>query len=48
MNARHGPVPGSSTTSRTADRTTTPVAAGLVRGALEPEHTEHGVLPYTQ
>ncbi|MEV0119728.1 GDSL-type esterase/lipase family protein [Streptomyces sp. NPDC050844] len=28
------------------DRITTPVTAGLLRGALDVEHTEHGVLPH--
>ncbi|MFI9049360.1 GDSL-type esterase/lipase family protein [Streptomyces sp. NPDC053427] len=45
MNDPHEPVPGS-TTPRTADWITTSVTADLLRGALELEHTEHGVLPH--
>ncbi|MFF6782656.1 GDSL-type esterase/lipase family protein [Streptomyces sp. NPDC012510] len=32
--------------ARNHDRITTPLTADLVRGALELEHTEHGVLPH--
>jgi hypothetical protein len=46
MNPQHDPVPGSSTTSRAADWITTPVTADLLRGALDLERTEHGVLPH--
>jgi hypothetical protein len=40
------PVPGSSATPRATHWTTTPVTADLMRGALELERTEHGVLPH--
>ena len=40
------PVPGSSVTPRATHWTTTPVTADLVRGALELERTENGVLPH--
>jgi hypothetical protein len=46
MSPQHDPVLGSSTTPRATDWTTTPVTADLLRGALEVERTEHGVLPH--
>ncbi|NEA52854.1 lipase [Streptomyces sp. SID13666] len=51
MTSQHDPVPGSSTLSQDTepqgtDWTTTPVTADLVRGALDLEFTEHGVLPH--
>ncbi|GAA1374621.1 GDSL-type esterase/lipase family protein [Streptomyces beijiangensis] len=45
MNPEHSPGPGSSTTPG-ADWTTTPITADLLRGALELERTEHGILPH--
>ncbi|MEW1747947.1 GDSL-type esterase/lipase family protein [Streptomyces angustmyceticus] len=49
MNPSHDPAPGSSpapTASGATDRITTPVTADLLRGALDLERTEHGVLPH--
>ncbi|MFJ4918668.1 GDSL-type esterase/lipase family protein [Streptomyces sp. NPDC088725] len=46
MNSPHDPVPGSSGAPRATDWTTTPITAELLRGALDLEHTEHGVLPH--
>ncbi|HWM40762.1 MAG TPA: GDSL-type esterase/lipase family protein [Streptomyces sp.] len=39
-------LPGFSATPRATDWITTPVTADLLRGALELERTEHGVLPH--
>ncbi len=44
MNPRH--VPGTSATSPATGWTTTPVTGDLLRGALDLERTEHGVLPH--
>ncbi|MFI1303495.1 GDSL-type esterase/lipase family protein [Streptomyces sioyaensis] len=38
--------PGSSATPRAADWITTPLTADLLRGALDLERTEHGLLPH--
>ncbi|MET7903001.1 GDSL-type esterase/lipase family protein [Streptomyces sp. NPDC005355] len=46
MNHQHDDVPGSSTTPRPKDWITTPITADLLRGALDLERTEHGVLPH--
>jgi hypothetical protein len=46
MSRQHEPVPGSSTTPRATGWVTTPVTAELLRGALDLERTEHGVLPH--
>jgi GDSL-like Lipase/Acylhydrolase family len=46
MNAQHDPVSGPSTSPRTTDWIATPVTADLVRGALDLERTERGVLPH--
>jgi hypothetical protein len=46
MNHRHDLVSCASTTPRTSDWITTPVTADLLRGALDLERTEHGVLPH--
>ncbi|MGP8304125.1 GDSL-type esterase/lipase family protein [Streptomyces inhibens] len=46
MKSQRAPVPGSSTTPRATDWTTTPITADLLRGALDLERTEHGVLPH--
>jgi hypothetical protein len=46
MSSPHDPVPGSSTPPGSTDWTTTPVTADLLRGALDVERTEHGVLPH--
>ena len=50
MNPQHeplrDPLPGSATTPRATGWTTTPVTADLLRGALDLERTEHGVLPH--
>jgi hypothetical protein len=46
MNHQHDDVPGSSTTPRTTDWITRPVTADLLRGALDLERTDHGVLPH--
>ncbi|MEU8780199.1 GDSL-type esterase/lipase family protein [Streptomyces sp. NPDC048637] len=40
------PAPRSATTPRVSDWITTPVTADLLRGALDVEHTEQGVLPH--
>ncbi|MGW8884154.1 GDSL-type esterase/lipase family protein [Streptomyces sp. NPDC055749] len=45
MSSQHDSVPGPAS-SRTTDWITTPVTAGLLRGALDVERTEHGVLPH--
>ncbi|UKY55046.1 GDSL-type esterase/lipase family protein [Streptomyces inhibens] len=44
--SQRDPVPGSSTTPGATDWTTTPITADLLRGALDLERTEHGVLPH--
>jgi hypothetical protein len=46
MSSPHHPVPGSSTPTGSTDWTTTPVTADFLRGALDVERTEHGVLPH--
>lgn len=46
MNHQHDDVPGSSTTPRPADWVTTPITPDLLRGALDWERTEHGLLPH--
>ncbi|MFI9077476.1 GDSL-type esterase/lipase family protein [Streptomyces sioyaensis] len=48
MTREHAPAtePGSSVTPRAADRLTTPLTADLLRGALDLERTEHGLLPH--
>ncbi|MFD7013249.1 GDSL-type esterase/lipase family protein [Streptomyces sp. NPDC059928] len=46
MSAQHDPVSGPSSTDRAADWTTTPITADLLRGALDLERTEHGLLPH--
>ncbi|WP_329461564.1 GDSL-type esterase/lipase family protein [Streptomyces sp. NBC_01431] len=46
MSAQHDPVSGPSSTGRAADWTTTPITADLLRGALDLERTEHGLLPH--
>ncbi|MCM2430625.1 GDSL-type esterase/lipase family protein [Streptomyces sp. RKAG337] len=51
MTSQHDPVPGSSTPPQDTepqgtDWTTTPITADLLRGALDVEFTEHGVLPH--
>ncbi|MDG4862647.1 SGNH/GDSL hydrolase family protein [Streptomyces sp. T-3] len=46
MNSRHDPDPGSSSAYRATDLTPTPLTADLLRGALELERTEHGLLPH--
>ena len=46
MSSPHDPVPGFSTPPGSTDWTTTPVTADLLRGALDVERTEHGVLPH--
>lgn len=46
MNRPHDPAPGASPAPRATDWITTPVTADLLRGALDLEHTEHGVLPH--
>ncbi|MFE0380683.1 GDSL-type esterase/lipase family protein [Streptomyces inhibens] len=46
MKSQRDPGPGSSTTPRATDWTTTPITADLLRGALDLERTEHGVLPH--
>jgi len=46
MSSPHDPAPGSSTPPGSTDWTTTPVTADLLRGALDVERTEHGVLPH--
>ncbi|MFJ9849614.1 GDSL-type esterase/lipase family protein [Streptomyces sp. NPDC101150] len=45
MNRRPDPVP-TGTTPRATEWITTPITADLLRGALDLEHTEHGVLPH--
>ncbi|MFJ9420223.1 GDSL-type esterase/lipase family protein [Streptomyces sp. NPDC101227] len=45
MNRRPDPVP-TATTPRATEWITTPITADLLRGALDLEHTEHGVLPH--
>ncbi|MEU7137651.1 GDSL-type esterase/lipase family protein [Streptomyces sp. NPDC046261] len=46
MNHRHDDTPGPSTTPRPTQWVTTPITADLLRGALDLERTEHGVLPH--
>src|SRR3954471_13787470 len=46
MSSPHDSVPGSPTPPGSTDWTTTPVTADLLRGALDVEHTEHGILPH--
>ncbi|MFE7774361.1 GDSL-type esterase/lipase family protein [Streptomyces sp. NPDC057445] len=46
MNRQQDDVPGSATTPRPTDWTTTPITAGLLLGALDLERTEHGLLPH--
>ncbi|MET7718740.1 GDSL-type esterase/lipase family protein [Streptomyces sp. NPDC005407] len=46
MNHQHDDVPGSPTTPRTTAWITRPVTADLLRGALDLERTDHGVLPH--
>jgi hypothetical protein len=46
MSSPHDSVPGSPTPPGSTDWTTTPVTADLLRGALDVERTEHGVLPH--
>lgn len=48
MTREHAPAtePGSSVTPRAADWLTTPLTADLLRGALDLERTEHGLLPH--
>ncbi|REK87619.1 lipase [Streptomyces inhibens] len=46
MKSQRAPVPGSSTTPRATDWTATPFTGDLLRGALDLERTEHGVLPH--
>ena len=48
MTREHAPAtePGSSVTPRVADWLTTPLTADLLRGALDLERTEHGLLPH--
>ncbi|MFD7227754.1 GDSL-type esterase/lipase family protein [Streptomyces sp. NPDC059881] len=46
MNARQDPTAGPSGPSRGTERFATPVTEDLLRGALEVERTEHGLLPH--
>ncbi|WP_328691221.1 GDSL-type esterase/lipase family protein [Streptomyces caniferus] len=46
MNRPHDPAPGASPAPRATDWIGTPVTADLLRGALDLERTEHGVLPH--
>ncbi|ASU86456.1 lipase [Nocardiopsis gilva YIM 90087] len=46
MNDRPDDVPGAPTAARATDWTTTPFTADLLRGALDLERTERGVLPH--
>ncbi|WP_049574233.1 SGNH/GDSL hydrolase family protein [Streptomyces sp. SBT349] len=46
MGPTHDPVPGSSAAPRAAEWITTPVTADLLRGALDVERTEQGLLPH--
>ncbi|MGW3008188.1 GDSL-type esterase/lipase family protein [Streptomyces sp. NPDC001219] len=46
MTAQPDPAPRSAGTPRATDWTTTPVTADLLRGALDLERTERGVLPH--
>lgn len=46
MRSDHATVPGSSTAPGGTAWTTTPITADLLRGALDVEHTEHGLLPH--
>ncbi|WP_327358714.1 GDSL-type esterase/lipase family protein [Streptomyces sp. NBC_01304] len=46
MNSPHDPAPDTSATPPATDLTPTPLTADLVRGALELERTEHGLLPH--
>jgi hypothetical protein len=46
MTLRHNDVPDSPTAGRATDWITTPITADIVRGALDLERTEHGVLPH--
>ncbi|MEU8996068.1 GDSL-type esterase/lipase family protein [Streptomyces caniferus] len=46
MNRPHDPAPGASPAPRATDWIATAVTADLLRGALDLERTEHGVLPH--
>ncbi|GGR38656.1 GDSL-type esterase/lipase family protein [Streptomyces netropsis] len=46
MNDRLDDVPGAPTAARATDWITTPITTELLRGALDLERTEHGVLPH--
>ncbi|MFI7102112.1 GDSL-type esterase/lipase family protein [Streptomyces sp. NPDC050161] len=46
MNSQHDPAPGPATPHGATDWITTPLTADLLRGALDVEHTDHGVLPH--
>jgi hypothetical protein len=46
MSSPHDSGGGAATPPGSTDRTTTPVTADLLRGALDVERTEHGVLPH--
>lgn len=46
MSSQPDPVPGAPSSPRGREWITTPVSADLLRGALELERTEHGVLPH--
>ncbi|WP_405986648.1 GDSL-type esterase/lipase family protein [Streptomyces sp. NBC_00872] len=46
MNDRHDDVPGAPAADRAADWITIPLTADLLRGALDLERTEHGILPH--
>ncbi|MDF9811024.1 GDSL-type esterase/lipase family protein [Streptomyces sp. SPB162] len=46
MTSPHDPGPGSATPPRATQWTTTPVTADLLRGALDVERTERGLLPH--
>ncbi|MEV7677184.1 GDSL-type esterase/lipase family protein [Streptomyces sp. NPDC088341] len=46
MNDRHDDVPGAPAADRATDWITIPLTADLLRGALDLERTEHGILPH--